>query len=470
MDIATANLVRKLPSVSKCLDSKWGQELCNEFGEGISKLEIRIYLDQLRSSLQQGKLGAVPVFDDLGQEVRIRIQRLVSADARRAINATGIILHTGLGRAPLGQTAIDAVLQAARYTPVQVELASGQRSLREAKVERILCELTGCEAATVVTNNAAATFLILNTLAAGSEVVISRGQLVEIGGSFRLPEVMAQSNAILREVGTTNRTHLKDYEKAVGEKTAAILYVHPSNYSIRGFAGMPPLEDLCKLGHSRNVPVVADLGSGALVPLSEFGLKNVITISEALSCQAAISCSSGDKLIGGPQSGIICGRREIVERIRENPFARMFRVDKLTLAALEATLACYVNGDYRTKLPLYRMLELKLDKLENRAKGIVEKLREIKNVHLSIADDFAFVGGGALPDEAVASKTLSIQSVHEQEKARFASKISAVLRLHVPPVFCRIHEQALVFDMRTLLEGDEEVLGHALKEVLGSQR
>lgn len=460
------NLLRELPSVSAFLNSEEGITLCTEFGEGITKLMFRELINTLRQEIRSGKRSEIPSLPKLEAFLRPELLRLSKPVGRAAINATGILLHTGLGRAPLAQSAIEAMNTARGYSVLQVDPLTGERSLREEKIERMLKELTGCEAATVLNNNAAATFIILNVLAGGKEVVISRGQLIEIGGSYRLPEVMAQSGAVLREVGTTNRTHLRDYEKAIGENTGAILHVHPSNYRIHGFSGTPSLEDLCALGRSKELPVIADLGSGALVSLSEFGLKDCVNIGGALGAGAAVTCSSGDKLISGPQAGIICGKEEVVERIRKNPYARMFRVCRLTLAALEATLVHYVNGDYREHLPLYQMLALSVDSLEERGKELITKLEGLQGIAVSLADDASFVGGGALPDQAIPTKVVQIELKDAQNRNRFSANVSKSLRLNVPPVFCRVKDELLIFDMRSLHPGDLETLAKILRDTI----
>ena len=340
----SVDLLRTIPSVTQVLTSEPGRELAREFGHGLTTFELRSFLDDLRRDIRGGAIESMLSLEQLADELRLRLARLSQAAGRRAINATGILLHTGLGRAPLCREAIDAIAACHGYSVLQASLESGDRSLREAAVQRILIELTGCEAATIVNNNAAATMLILNTLAAGKEVIISRGQLIEIGGSFRMTDVMAQSSATLREVGTTNRTHLRDYENAISDRTGAIIHVHTSNYRIRGFASTPDVPELVELGRRHNISVIDDLGSGALVPLREFGLTDEPLVRDSIAAGIDVACFSGDKLICGPQSGIICGRAAAIERIRKNPFARMFRVGKLTLAALQATLIHFLNA------------------------------------------------------------------------------------------------------------------------------
>jgi len=453
------DLLRTIPSVTQVLASEPGRELVRDFGHGLTTFELRELLDDMRRDIRGGAIESMPSLDQLADRLRLRLERLSQATGRRAINATGILLHTGLGRAPLCREAIDALAACDCYSVLQASLESGDRSLREATVQRMLIELTGCEAATVVNNNAAATMLILNTLAAGKEVIISRGQLIEIGGSFRMTDVMAQSSATLREVGTTNRTHLRDYENAISERTGAIIHVHTSNYRIRGFASTPGVPELVELGKKHNVPVIDDLGSGALVPLREFGLADEPLVRASVAAGIDVACFSGDKLICGPQSGIICGRAAAIERIRKNPFARMFRVGKLTLAALQATLIHFLNAPaWREKIPLYRMLSRQPEHLVAQARELAESIRSLPGLSVSIADDAAYIGSGANPDEAVASKVVRLN--HAQIPA---DELNRRLRMGLPSVFGRLQDRALVLDMRTVQEGELPLLIEAVR-------
>jgi len=345
---------------------------------------------------------------------------------------------------------------------LQASLESGDRSLREEKIQRMLVELVGCEAATIVNNNAAATMLILNTLAKGKEVIISRGQLIEIGGSFRMTEVMGQSGAVLREVGTTNRTHLRDYEQAINENTGAIIHVHTSNYRIRGFTGTPEVKELCELGRRRSMPVIDDLGSGAIVPLKEFGISDEPLVRDSIAAGSEVVCFSGDKLICGPQAGIICGKKGWIERIRKNPFARMFRVCKLTLAAMEATLPHFLNGTFREGIPFYRMLARKVEDLAKDAEGVVEGLKGIEGLSAGIGDDVAYVGSGSIPDEGVASRVVRIAHLKIA-----ADEVGRRLRMGIPSVFGRLQDRQVVLDMRTLLAGEVEMVVEAVKNAVG---
>jgi len=309
--------------------------------------------------------------------------------------------------------------------------------------------------------DAAATMLVLHTLAAGREVIISRGQLVEIGGSFRMPDVMAMSSAVMREVGTTNRTHLRDYENAIGERTGALLHVHTSNYRVRGFASTPGIRELAELGRSRGLPVIDDIGSGALVALDDFGMTNEPLVADSLSAGADVACFSGDKLIGGPQSGILVGRREIVDRLRKSPFARMFRVCKLTLAALEATLVHFVNGDYAEALPFYRMLGRPLGELGEQAESFLGRISGLPGVEAEADDDVAYIGSGSIPDEGIPSRVVRLRASPPPDE------LVRRLRVASPPIFARIQDDAVVFDMRTLSREEADEVSAALRGILG---
>ena len=467
---ARANqLLRAIPSVGEVLTSPEVRSLVARFGEGAVKLEVRQLIEELRQRMrtQAGPDGGVLAEADatstasLASQLEPRLIRLLEPIGRRAINATGILLHTGLGRAPLCREAAEAMAQTTNYSILQASLDRGDRSLREERIQRLLIELVGCEAATVVNNNAAATMLILNSLCSGKEVIISRGQLIEIGGSFRMTDVMGQSGAILREVGTTNRTHLRDYESAIGPNTGAIIHVHTSNYRIRGFTGTPAIGELCQLGRKHNVPVIDDLGSGAIVELREFGISNEPLVRDSVAAGSDVVCFSGDKLICGPQSGIICGKKAIIERIRKNPFARMFRVCKLTLAGLEATLPKFLNGSYKQAIPFYRMLCRDLASLDADAQVVAAAFRGQAGLSVSIEDDLAYVGSGSIPDEGIQTKVVCLAHRDVSSDA-----LANRLRRGLPSVFGRLRDRQLILDMRTLLDGEREILIDALKRAL----
>lgn len=457
-----SEILRQLPSVHDFLKTDIGLCLGKDFGEGALKLELRRLLEEIRSRVREQGTDSVPDMEELGSTLRERLERLTRPIGRGAINATGIILHTNLGRAPLCVEAVEAVSSLARYSVLEIGVESGKRSHRDEYVEPLIMELTGCEAAAIVNNNAAAVMVILNALFKDREVLISRGQLVEIGGAFRMPDVMNSSGAVMREVGTTNRTHLKDYEDAITENTGGIMHVHNSNYRIIGFAGAPDIKELCGLGKRKGIPVVDDSGSGALFPMSQFGLPDEPLVQDSIKAGADAVCFSGDKLIGGAQAGIICGKRETIERIRKSPFARMFRVDKMTLAALRATLVHIVNGDL-TRIPLYKMLARKVEELEDQAGKIVRSLAGLKGVELSVDDALAYVGSGAMPDEGVPSKVVRARAA-DTGNPFSAEKKARRLRESLPAVFCRVQDNSLLFDMRAVAPDEAGLLVEALRK------
>ena len=459
--------LRKLPSVDFLLADKQAFTLIERFGREAFVNACRSALDELRSLILQDRTSAPEEAfssERLFCRVKSRLEQKFSPSLQKAVNATGIIMHSGLGRAVLSGAAREALDDVTRgYCTLALEIETGRRGQRDSHVSRLLGELTGAEAATIANNNAAATVLILNTLAKGKEVIVSRGQLVEIGGSFRMPDVMKTSGAILHEVGTTNKTHLRDYAEAINENTGAILRVHHSNYRIVGFVEEPGVEELAELGKKHNVPVVDDLGSGALVDLQEFGLQTEPLIGRSVRAGAAVVCFSGDKLIGGPQSGIIVGKAEFISRIKKNPLARAFRCGKLTVAALEATLKLFLTPEkLKQRHPLYRMLSLDLEELEKRARRVDRALRKRlpPEAQLSVEDGGSQVGSGAVPVETIPTKLLSL-------KAAFmaADEMARALRLNNPPIFTRIHKEAVLFDFRTIQPDEDNLVQEAILKI-----
>ena len=379
---------------------------------------------------------------------------------RAAINATGVILHTGLGRAVLPSKVVDSMLAELKgYSTLAVDRDSGERIERDELVEYILTELTGAEAATVVNNNAAATMLVLATLAAQKEVIVSRGQLIEIGGSFRLPEVMAQSQARLVEVGATNRTHLKDYQKAITAETAAIMRVHPSNYRVVGFTSEVPLPELAELAHSRGLTLIDDLGAGALLGLEQFGLPHEPTVRESIQAGADVVLFSGDKLIGASQAGVIVGRKELIERLRKHPLMRAMRVDKTCLMALERTLHLFRDPELlRREHPTYRMICTPLDMLHARAKALSEAVAQAApKATLNPEASVAYLGSGSLPTETIPSVMVSVSV-----SGLSASELARRLRLDEACVFSRIEADLVRLDMRTITDEQVPALAAAL--------
>ena len=369
----------------------------------------RLALEELRRGVLSGRVGELPGLEALARRARALVLAGRAPGLRPVLNCTGVVLHTNLGRAPLSRAAVQAAAGAAGYCTLEYDLANGRRGSRQEHVEGLLCRLTGAQAALAVNNNAAAVLLAASALAAGRQVVASRGELVEIGGSFRLPEVLRQGGAQLREVGATNRTRLEDYARAITPQTALLLKVHPSNYRVVGFTSQVPLEELCRLGHSRGLPVAADLGSGLLLPAG-VGLPGEPRVAQAVAAGADVVAFSGDKLLGGPQAGLLVGRRELIQRMRAHPLARAVRLDKLNLAALEATLRLYLEpGRAQRELPVARMLTLPAGELEKRARWLLERLAGQQNARLWICRVASQAGGGALPGCQLPSWALAAQ-------------------------------------------------------------
>ena len=443
--------LRMLPSVDECLRAAEHDDALSAIGRGWRAELLRRALAQVRARLAAGDGGA-----DSREQLAARIiaqARAALADdeppLRAVVNGTGVVLHTNLGRALLAESAIEAIAAAARH-PVNLEydLDSGRRGERDALVEGGLCALTGAEAATVVNNNAAALLIALNTLANGREAIVSRGELIEIGGSFRLPELMAQSGVRLREVGTTNRTHPEDYVRAIGPDTAMLLKVHPSNYRIVGFTAAVELSELAEIGRAHRLPVVEDLGAGALRDLSGYRLPREPIVAERIAAGADLVTFSGDKLLGGPQAGIVAGRLELIERIRRNPLKRALRCDKLTLAALSATLQIYRREDEPAeRIPALRMLRRTAAELEQIARGAREILiaRLGGGFAMEVIESAAEIGSGAQPTEEIESRALRI--THPELSA---DAIAAMFRRARPPVIGRIRDDAFMIDFRAI--------------------
>lgn len=385
---------------------------------------------------------------------------------RKAINATGIILHTGLGRAVLPRQAVERIgRELGGYSVLQVDEATGKRSRRDRRIEWLVNRLTGAEAATVVNNNAAATMIVLNTVGQDREVIVSRGQLVEIGGSFRLPDVMALSGARLVEVGTTNKTHARDYERAITENTAAILRVHPSNYRIEGFTAEVPLEKLVEIAHANNLPLIDDVGAGALIDYRRFGLPPEPTLPESIRAGADLVLSSMDKMIGGAQGGLILGRGDLVEAIRKNPLARALRVDKITLSVLETTLTLFLDEELAIReIPTLGMMSRTLDEIGATAARIADALRpRADGASVDVIDGFSQVGSGSLPGQDLPTRLVAIVPAGGDVET-----LAHRLRLSAPPVFARIAKGRLLLDPRTLLAGEERTLIEVVIQALGA--
>ncbi len=460
--------LQQLPSVDGVLQHDLIQQQLKNCPRKIAVEMIRQTIAQLRQDILSGKNGS-----DKKDISTLVVRESIACMAefskvyyRKVINAAGIVLHTGLGRAVLAESAMQQIQQElSGYSLLQVGIEDGKRSMRDVQVEKLLTLLTGAQAATVVNNNAAATALVLNTIAAGKEVIVSRGQLVEIGGAFRLPDVMAFSGAKLVEVGTTNKTHLRDYENAISDQTAAILRVHPSNYKIQGFTSEVPLVDMVELAHANNLLVYDDVGAGSLIDFSKYGFQKEPTLADSVNDGADIITASGDKLIGASQAGIILGTTDIIKRIRKNQFARIVRAGKMTLAVLEATLKLFLDEEKaKQDVPTLRMLLRPADSIGKQTQRMITKLRKAKLAcTIESVDGFSQTGSGSLPAQNLPTKLVCL-------KPESMSSVKLANRLrHCPvPIFTRIQDDSVLIDPRTLLDGDEKIICDSLTEILGA--
>jgi L-seryl-tRNA(Ser) seleniumtransferase len=453
-----AGELRKIPSVDQIATSPAGEALVQKHGREPVVAAVREELAAVRALMKSGGSPSVAPADLLAGALK----RLESGNAPRlcrVINATGVILHTGLGRAVLPQAALDAIASEQRgYSLLETERESGERSIRETHVVALLQKITGAEAATVVNNNAGATLIALATMARGKEVIVSRGQLVEIGGSFRIPDVMEQSGCTLVDVGTTNKTYISDYEKRVNPATGLLLRVHTSNFRIVGFTASPTLDELIALGKKHGLPVMDDLGSGSLVDMAHFGIQGEPGVADSVKAGADVITFSGDKLLGGPQAGILVGSKKWISQIRKNPLFRALRVDKLTLTALEATLKLYFDPERVMKeLPTLAMLGMSADELERRALDLAAKLKPLPGVSVEILDDTSEVGGGSVPAHALPTKVVAIRLAKSS-----LTSAAAALRLNEPAIFARVQRDRILFDVRTLLEGEADEIASAV--------
>ncbi len=456
---SASDRLRSLPAVHEVLAADELRPALAEHPRALVADTVRQALDEMRVAIRAGK-----AVDGSPGRVAQNALRLLSARLRertaRAINATGVVVHTGLGRAVLAPHVLEAIQrELCGYCRLQIDLDTGRRGKRGTYVERLLCEITGAEAAFVVNNNAAATLLVLSAFARGREVIISRGQLIEIGGSFRIPEVLSQSGARLVEVGTTNKTHLYDYERAISENTAMIMRVHMSNYRIVGFTESVPLADLVALARRHGLLVVDDLGSGLLLDLAPFGLRDEPVAQESIRTGADIVTFSGDKLLGGPQAGIILGRREAIAELRRHPLARALRICKMTYVALEATLELFLEPEKLfQRLPTLRMLCEDVGEVRRRARRLARRIRQAApEAEVELVAETSQFGSGALPaqDIPTCAVALGLPGVGAQE-------LAARLRRYRPPVVARIKEGRVLLDARTILPGEEAIVAQAI--------
>ncbi len=441
---------RGLPSIDRLLAVEPLRTAAEQHGHPLAVEAARATLAEARAAIAAGRPAPTP--EELAQAADERLAAVTRGTLYPVINATGVILHTNLGRAPLSRAARQAMeMVAAGYSNLEYDLAAGERGSRDLHVEKLLCQLTGAEAALAVNNNAGAVLLALSALARGREVVISRGQLVEIGGGFRIPEVLRQSGAQLVEVGATNRTHLRDFAAAIGPETALLLRVHSSNFRQIGFTAAVGLADMVALGRGHGIPVMDDLGSGALLDTTRYGLAAEPMVQQSLAAGADLITFSGDKLLGGPQAGLIVGRQALVAQLRHHPLARALRVDKSTLAALQATLLHYLAGEAERQVPVWHMIALPLAELRERADAWAAALRQA-GLPATVIQAFSTVGGGSLPGEVLPTWAVALD--HPA-----ADAFTARLRQGIPPVVGRIAENQALLDPRTVPpEADETLL------------
>ena len=477
--VVKSELFRELPSVDELLRSPKLASLIESQGSSAVADAARAVLGRLRKEISSGLLDAKGLhlaLDGLGKAVESQVQSALRHSLRPVINATGVILHTNLGRAPLPQTALDHIAETAtHYTNLEFDIAAGKRGKRDVHVDRLFRQLLAETKAAnelstiVVNNNAAAVLLALNTLAESGEVIVSRGELVEIGGSFRIPDVMAKSGAVLREVGTTNRTRLADYENAISERTRLLLRVHRSNFEITGFTEQPSVGDLVELARKCGVPLMEDLGSGALVDLQSFGIHGEPNVLDSLRAGVDVVMYSGDKLLGGPQAGLLSGRSDLISRMRSNSLFRALRVDKLTYASLEATLLEYVKREYNA-IPILQMMGLSKGEIATRAGAVIKNLSStvemestwlsMAKIRIEIVDGESVIGGGAAPSSVLPTRLLAVTHADLS-----ADELSARLRGSDPPIVARVEEGRVLMDLRTVFPAEDALIAAALRQI-----
>lgn len=450
----TTNLLRALPSVDRLLRTNDGEMFVAKYGRLLTVESLRQVLENKREAILTAK-DEIITEPTLLADARTLLEKKIQLSLKPVINASGVVIHTNLGRAPIGPEILRAAQSiGAGYSNLEYDLAHGKRGSRAVHAEELLKDITGAEAALVVNNNAAAILLMLAALCQGQEVLISRGQLIEIGGGFRLPDIMAASGVELVEVGATNRTHLGDYERAIGPKTAAILVAHHSNFKIIGFSEEPKIRTIAQLAHEHGLLLLYDQGSGALLDTESFGLAEEPTISEGLDAGADLVAFSGDKLLGGPQAGILCGRKRLVETLRNHPLARTVRADKLGLAVLSSTLVSYLTGSAVEEIPVWQMISRPLSEIEDTANQWAAIFQE-NNLAAKVIDGESTIGGGSLPGATLPTKLVALD--HNN-----VDSLAAILRKTEPPVVSRIGNDLLLLDPRTVLPGQESTLVSAV--------
>ncbi|MFZ3062171.1 MAG: L-seryl-tRNA(Sec) selenium transferase [Actinomycetota bacterium] len=460
-------LLRQLPSVDEVLKTPEVKNLCEIYPRILVVEAIRQELDDIRTAFSSGSETSLKTSFDLPvliSKVKRDVEEASAPSLKRVINATGVVVHTNLGRSILSKKAIDAIVViASGYSNLEFDVKSGERGSRHVHVSSLLCKLTGAEAAMAVNNNASAVLLALSTLAAGRGAIVSRGQLVEIGGSFRIPDVMRQSGAILKEVGTTNKTYISDFRDAITENTALLMRVHPSNFRVVGFSKEVSLEELVSLGREFNLPVLDDLGSGVLVDLSPYSLPEEPTAQSSIKAGADVVTFSGDKLLGGPQAGLILGKKKYVSLMEKHPLARAIRVDKFTLAALEATLSLYLEEEKALQeIPTLHMLTMSQSELKKTADRLAREIRTAVGQRMIIDSetDVSKAGGGSLPLAELPTAVVSIKPLHMT-----VNELEQRLRSGKPPILARIKEDKLLLDVRTIQESEDEAIIASLKQL-----
>lgn len=459
-------LYRNIPKVDVLLENPEIMELIKKHHRQVVVDVIREEIDNLRNFIKESDDISLieKKIENLVDDIKKSTEKIYSYNLRKVINGTGTILHTNLGRAIISKKHADYLSEVVTsYSNLEYNLEGGKRGERYSHFEKLICKITGAEAAMAVNNNAAAVMLVLSSMAEKKEVVVSRGELVEVGGKFRIPDVMKSSNANLIEVGTTNKTHLEDYEDAISENTGAFLKVHTSNFKILGFTESVSIEELCKLGKEKNIPVIEDIGSGVLVDLSKYNLEYEPTVQDSIKAGVDVVSFSGDKLLGGPQAGIIVGKKKYIDKMKKNPLTRAFRIDKFTATILEMIFHEYLNEEDAIKnIPVLSLITKDIKEIEENANVLFDKLSNLNNVaNIQIEDTLSQIGGGSLPAERLKSKCVSITP-----KNMSTALLEEKLRFGESPVVARISDDKLIIDMRTVLNGEIDILADKLINIL----
>ena len=459
-------LYRSIPKVDVLLENPDIVTLIENHHRDVVVDVIREEIDKLRNFIKENDdVNLIETkINNLIENIKISTEKVYSYNIKKVINGTGTILHTNLGRAIISKKHADYLSEVVTsYSNLEYNLEEGKRGERYSHFEKLICKITGAEAAMAVNNNAAAVMLVLSSMAAEREVIVSRGELVEVGGKFRIPDVMKSSNAHLVEIGTTNKTHLEDYEDAISENTGAFLKVHTSNFKILGFTESVSIEELCKLGREKDIPVIEDIGSGVLIDLSKYGLEYEPTVQDSIKAGVDVVSFSGDKLLGGPQAGIIVGKKKYIDKMKKNPLTRAFRIDKFTATILEMIFHEYLNEEDAIKnIPVLSLITKDLKEIEKNANALFNKIENLENVaDINVEDTFSQIGGGSLPAERIKSKSVTIMP-----KNISTQSLEAKLRAGKNPVVGRISEEKLIIDMRTVLEDEIDILAQKLIDIL----